>query len=904
MNKKNLFITAIALVALITVIFALSLPIFAAQPAMQMGSGTVLFSSAPGVKNTGVGSLASIGTYNGSEAYVNTVLDASRAFRVNDTSASTVIGGTLRFTYTGASIGADEYVSAIITDTTGKILYYGKLKNTSDAADASSIVSMTVPHLLGETVYRLYLFSEKCSASGDTASAFSVVSLMVYPDPYITTTTLPATTQGVNYKNVFLQAESSSPNLTWSVQAGSLPQGMHLNSTTGELTGAPTIEGTYNFTVKAEAGGIYHTRAFTLVVNPSIEIEFSTDIGNGTTTNISVPRGRTVTLTASISHGTPPYSHHQWSVNGVKITGATNLSYKLPTNTVGSYIYTFATSDLSTANASASITVEVRDPIVPTVTGNNLSYDKANPSVISFTKNDGDYPFESIKVANVVLIKDTHYTVNNNTITISKDFLDRLTLGINEFVLDYGDTTADPKVTVTVIDSSAPPVVAALDTPAAINRGQKLSIQAPTVTTYGAPITAQGWKIRLSGATAFTDFNITSTLECNYNKATLYYYATNAAGTTVSNEVTVTVNHTPSAVWNKNKTEHWKVCDCGQKFDLAPHTSNNADDCTICGYHCDHVYSAFKSDNNATCTTDATKSRTCTLCGHTESVIDPNTKYDHIWSSTWQVSETEHWKVCTRCSTISNKSAHVPGAPATTSDPQTCTVCDKILKDKLSSDSSAETTIPGGNTPVTTVPGGNTPTTTAPGSTPADTTTSGFVVPDVPLEPNDTSSAPDITVSGNAETTAPATPPKPTINIDRKPGDTNDNTPTFVTQSDLSSIIIITVDKRPLTKDEYTVNITPNGSEITIHPITPISSGNHTLSIETEDGKGSANFEIKGDGSDGNGSFPFWLLWVIPHILADILGLVLIIILLTKKKDGDSKATSDESIGNNPEQNQ
>ena len=915
MNKKHLFLTVLAIVVLSTLFTALAIPAFAAQPAMQLGTGTTLFSSAPGIKTSSVGSLVSIATYNGSEAYINTVLDSSRPFRVNNTSASTVIGGELKFTYTGASVGTDEYVSAIIADKTGKILYYGKLKSTSAASDASGIVSMTVPQLLGETIYNLYLFSEKCSAAGDVASAFSAISLLVYPDPYITTISLPETTQGVNYKNVVLQAESSSSNLVWSIQSGALPQGMYLNSATGEITGAPTAAGTYNFTVKADIGSVYHTRAFTLVVNPALIIEFSTNTTSGSFTSISVPRNRNVTLTATISGGTTPYSHHQWSVNGSKINGATSTTYKIPTDTLGKYIYTFATSDLATANASSSITVEVREPIVPTVNTSSLVYDKANPSTISFTKNDGDYPFEAIRVGSTTLTKDTHYTVTGNTITVSKDFLNKLLLGDNELTLDYGDTTADPKITVKVIDTSAPPVVGTLDTPAAINRGEKLSAQAPDVITYGNPVTAQGWKIKLSGTASFTDFNIASSLDCSYNKATLYYYATNSAGTTVSNEVMITVNHTPSTDWRKSKTEHWRVCDCGQKSDVAPHTCNAAGDCTVCGYHCEHIYGAAASDNNATCTTDSTSSRTCTLCGYISVTVEPNTKLGHSWSTKWQVSETEHWKVCTVCSTISDNGAHVPGAPATTTTPQTCTVCDKILKDKLNNNTpdttvpggntpdttvpggnTPDTTVPGGNTPDTTIPGGNTPDTTVPGGNTSDTTAPGIIIPDVPLDPGDTTAPNDTTTAEDAGiTTAPTSPSKPPIEIDRKPGDTDDENPTFITDSDLSSIIIITVDKRPLTKDEYTVTVTPDGSEIVIHPITPIAPGDHTLSIETEDGKGTVEFETKGESYKAKRSFPFWLLWVIPHILADIFGLILIIILINKNKEDEDDTLANKA---------
>jgi hypothetical protein len=39
--------------------------------------------------------------------------------------------------------------------------------------------------------------------------------------------------------------------ITWNIEAGSIPTGLTLNETTGEISGTPTTEGTFYFTVKA-----------------------------------------------------------------------------------------------------------------------------------------------------------------------------------------------------------------------------------------------------------------------------------------------------------------------------------------------------------------------------------------------------------------------------------------------------------------------------------------------------------------------------------------------------------------------------------------------------------------------------------------------------------------------------
>ena len=84
--------------------------------------------------------------------------------------------------------------------------------------------------------------------------------------PQIGTTSLPAGTVNQPYSQQ-VQVSGGNGTLTWSISGGSLPPGLAL-SPTGTISGTPTTQGTFNFTVSVtDSLGQSDTQALSIVIN-------------------------------------------------------------------------------------------------------------------------------------------------------------------------------------------------------------------------------------------------------------------------------------------------------------------------------------------------------------------------------------------------------------------------------------------------------------------------------------------------------------------------------------------------------------------------------------------------------------------------------------------------------------
>ncbi|NHM16664.1 hypothetical protein GMI69_08355 [Eggerthellaceae bacterium zg-887] len=110
------------------------------------------------------------------------------------------------------------------------------------------------------------------------------------------------------------------------------------------------------------------------------------------------------------------------------------------------------------------------------------------------------------------------------------------------------------------------------------------------------------------------------------------------------------LGHAPSADWQSDAADHWKVCGrCNAELERAPHS-----------------FGEWQVTKEAAETEPGTRERSCSVCGATEAEELP--ALGHKPSTAWSSNADAHWKACERCGAELEKAPHAFGEWRTTKE--------------------------------------------------------------------------------------------------------------------------------------------------------------------------------------------------------------------------------------------
>ncbi len=306
-------------------------------------SGIVTVSAQGAITGIAVGGPVTItATIEGKEGSAQvTVVDAAVATITVSPPSSTI------------QVGSTVQLQAVLRDDQGNVLTgRAVLWSTSNAGLATVSGTGLVTGVSPGGPVTIVATSE--GRSGSAQVTLSPLPLT------ITTSTLPSGTVGVAYSQPLVATGGVRP-YSWTVSAGTLPPGLSLSSA-GTLSGTPTADGNYSFTVRAtDAASQAATRALSLQVGAAL-----------TVTTSSLPSGTIGTAYSSqltASGGTGPFS---WAItSGTLPAGLTLSSAGLVSGTptaAGSSTFIVQVTDASSRTATKALTLQVSASITITTT--------------------------------------------------------------------------------------------------------------------------------------------------------------------------------------------------------------------------------------------------------------------------------------------------------------------------------------------------------------------------------------------------------------------------------------------------------------------------------------------------------------------------------------------------------
>ncbi|WP_190285618.1 putative Ig domain-containing protein [Montanilutibacter psychrotolerans] len=215
------------------------------------------------------------------------------------------------------------------------------------------------------------------------------------PTIAVAPTTLPGGTAGTAYSQT-ITASGGTASYSFAVTAGALPAGLALSSA-GALSGTPTANGTFNFTVTATdsstgTGPYTGSRAY------SLSIAEQAPVANPVSATVAQSSGANP-ITLNITGGVPTsVSIASAASNGTAIASGTSITYQPTAGYAGPDSFTYTATNGAGTSAPATVTITVSNPTISVVASGPLAAQIGVAYSQTFTWSGGTAPYTGFDV--------------------------------------------------------------------------------------------------------------------------------------------------------------------------------------------------------------------------------------------------------------------------------------------------------------------------------------------------------------------------------------------------------------------------------------------------------------------------------------------------------------------------
>jgi len=319
--------------------------------------------------NVSTGVISGTPTTAGTSNFTVQVTDANGA-TASKALAITVYGGVSVTTTSLAEGNVGSVYTQTLTASGGKTPYTwsitsGVLPAGLSLTGSTGAISGT-PTVAGTSDFTVQV----TDANGATATR--ALSITIYNTLTVTTSTLSEGTVSASYTQTLAASGGKTP-YTWSLVSGSLPAGLILTASTGEISGTPTASGTFGFTVRVtDSNGFTNDRLLSINIYGAVSVTTSSlpdgTIGANYATTLAATGGK-VPYVWSVTAGTFP--------DGLSLNVVTGDITGIPT-VAGLFSFTVRVQDVHGATATKDLSINVYGSL--SVTTTSLSDGTVNAS--------------------------------------------------------------------------------------------------------------------------------------------------------------------------------------------------------------------------------------------------------------------------------------------------------------------------------------------------------------------------------------------------------------------------------------------------------------------------------------------------------------------------------------------